>query len=78
MKELVLVPKPNKISRLDSTYSVPASLGEELSRYTIGGQSPAGVTARINTQLIKEEQGYRLEVTPDAASVVAGGKEHQP
>jgi len=74
MRKPVLIPKPRKIVQQDGLHVPPATLGEELSRYTIGAEDPKGVTARIDSASPEGEQSYRLNVTPDGTFVVAGGK----
>jgi hexosaminidase len=74
MEESVLVPKPKKIRHREGAYAPPASLESRLAAYTVGTAAPQGTEARIDGPAIGDEQGYRLDVTPDGASVVAGGK----
>lgn len=74
MEELVLVPKPKKIRRREGAYSPPAFLERRLAAYTLGTEAPKGTEARIDPARLRDAQSYRLEVTPDGASVVAGGK----
>jgi hexosaminidase len=74
MKELVLVPPPREFLRRQSLHTPPATLGKELSHYTIEAEIPKGVSTRIEARRIEGQQSYQLDVDPDGISLIGGGK----
>ncbi len=75
MEEIILVPVPRTIRRRKGTVPVPATLESELAGYTIGADSPQGVNAHVDTGPFKGEQSYRLSISPDDLTLIAGDQQ---